>query len=166
MFYKGISKPCLFKSLMELGKLFLIPGANLEHVCLFLHGEDEDLMYHVGKRGEVGWRKSRWMHRRFLPDKSVFLGVTEISREWLDSCPPVKFNFIKILLWYFVTRWFSKWMPKDNCTIVTCQLLREIGYPVNDQVVPTLLWKEISNANDTNSWASWSREEHVSKANS
>jgi len=162
MFYSGLSKPCIFKSLMDLGKLFFIPGANLEHVCLFLHGEDEDLMYHVGKRETVGWRKAKWMHKAFYPDKAVFFGTKSVSKEWIDACPIIKFNFIKILLWYFVTRWFSKWMPKDNCAIVTCQLLRELGYPVNDNVVPTLMWKEINNADDTNIWSSWSREEYAS----
>ena len=154
LFYGGISEPCIFRSVMDLGKLFFVPGAELEHVCLCLKSEDVDIMYHVGKRQKSGWRKAKWFHNNFLPDKAIYFGRTSVDKEWIDSCPTIQFNFIKILLWYFVTRWFSDWMPKDNCTIVTCELLRELGFEVNDQVVPSLLWKDLEDADDNNSWSS------------
>ena len=170
MFYEGISdRQRLFKSIMDLGKLALVPGANIEHVSLCLMNDEEELMYHVGKDLKAGWRRSKWFHNKYLPDRAIYFGRVTVTKEWMESCPSIVFNlinFVKILLWYFVTRWFSNWKPKDNCCMMSCQLLRELGFPVNDQVVPSILWKDLTDANDTNNWSSWRWEDNACETNS
>jgi hypothetical protein len=168
LFYDGISDSCVFKAVMDLGKLVLVPGARMEHCAVFIKFEDgRETCYHVGKGQKSYWVKGTVFHRKFKPDKGIYFGKAEVDINWMKNIKPIRFNFVGILVWYFITRWFTSWKPKDNCVMKACKLLQELQLDVKDHVVPTLLWKElIENANDNNCWESWSRKDHLGKDNS
>jgi hypothetical protein len=167
IFFKGISQGfSWYKFFVDLFKLCLIPGARLEHCAAYLDCDDGfGAVYHTCKNSKSSWKCSKAFFSKFEPDACVFVGRYEFDCGDLhNNIKSIRFNFVSILFWYVVTRWFSKWKPSSNCTMQTVKILRYFGVEVNNHVVPVTLYKELKeNAHDSHCWSSWGWKDNLSR---
>ena len=125
--------------------------AKYDH-CSFMFLEDgaDDIPYvlHVSKRSYAKFVRLAALNKVYKPEKVVYVGETNATPEDIVRIlsPPKKFCVWKTVVWFFFTRWFSKWKPPGGCGVMTCTMLHECGFEVGTYVVPTRLYKEISNA--------------------
>ena len=162
---KSFSGLC-FRLFISFCQLLRLPGTNLEHVAIFVDiPEAGEGVYHVGPHCRSRWCKSR-LYNDMLPVCGVDLGEIEYNTANIDRIQSIistKYNIWGAILWYVLTRWLSDWKPIGNCTMKTCEVLKILGYNVNDHVLPALLWKELKeNADDNNCWESWCWENYAS----
>jgi hypothetical protein len=78
------------------------------------------------------------------PDTWVELGELDVDVAGIDK-NILQFkqgSISKVLLWYFVTRWFGSKKPK-TCTSIVCEILSHCGYHIEKYVLPSEIYKEI-----------------------
>jgi len=120
-------------------------------------GYDEAYILHVSKTmSPPRFVRESVLHKVYTPSNVIYLGDTDKTPKDMEKIVKQRgrFPLYRIILWFFVTRWFSSWKPKDGCCVLCCDLLKECGKPVGRYVRPTELYKELSNADNYTEWAS------------
>ena len=167
IFFDGISEEfSWYKFCINFFKLCLIPGARLEHCAIYLDCDGDFVaVYHTCKGRNSSWKCSKAFLRRFPPDAAVFLGKYDFDCEDLvKNIKPIRFNFISMIFWYTISRWFFSWKPKKNCTMQAIKILRYFDVKVDDHVVPVTLYKELKeNAHHSHCWSSGSWQANLSE---
>ena len=135
----------------------------MEHCGILLQCDDGALaVYHTCKSFKSKFKVANGFLKKYPPDALIYMGNVEIYPEELHSFPSVRFNIISTVIWYFFTRHFFDWKPKDNCTMQTIKLLRYLGVETNDRVIPFNLYKELKeNAHDNDCWESSSWKDYI-----
>ena len=87
---------------------------------------------------------------RFLgsPDFFIDLGMLNVDIAEIDKIISGLYqgSVGKVLLWFFVTRWFGGKKPK-TCATLVCEILRCCGYDIKQCVSPAELYKELVRCN-------------------
>lgn len=108
--------------------------------------EDNDLMLFavVGKAAALANTStiSGWLG---YPDLNIDLGTMDIDWNQVEKLVDGSYRgtVSQVLLWFFLTRFFSKWKPK-TCTTCVCEILRAGKMDINIFVSPAKLLKELN----------------------
>ena len=114
--------------------------------CTIELGENS-LVYLVGKDATFA---STETVERFLgtPDLFIELGRLDVNVTGVDRLISRLYQgtILKVLIWFFITRWFGFRKPK-TCATLVCEILGLCGYRIKRCVSPAELLKEINKCN-------------------
>jgi|15BtaG_2_1085339.scaffolds.fasta_scaffold00107_19 hypothetical protein len=82
------------------------------------------------------------------PDLYICLGELDVDITGIDKIISGLYqgSVRKVLIWFFVTRWFGAKKPK-TCATLVCEILRCCGYEIKQCVSPAELYKELIECN-------------------
>jgi hypothetical protein len=143
--------------------------AQYDHCSLLcLEPGESPKALHRPKRKNAKFVRLSTLNRLYKPETTVYMGETDAEFADIEKYlyPQTRFRVWKIVLWFFITRWFIRWQPAGGCGVLTCKMLNECGFKVGSHVIPTALYKEISDATNFPVRASRRGEVISSRSNS
>jgi len=120
--------------------------ALIEHCAIkLLLDNGQDLVYHVGWRQNSKWVKATAYDKlNFIPLDSIYLGEVNIDQpELLRNIKSVRFGLFIYFFWYLFIRHISNWKPKNNCASKSIEILKLLGYEIDDTPIPIWLWDQL-----------------------
>lgn len=139
----------------------LISNADYDHCSILVIKENDDaLLATIYEKSKAKFRDPRTALSHAQLKAGFYIGEFDESKlkqmkEVMKK--PVYFQRHRIILWYFILRWFTNYKPEGCCTIITCKMLRICGLDIDDYIRPTMLFKELKNADNFISWSSGGR---------
>tara|TARA_Y100001963_G_C6766569_1_gene442611 strand:- start:836 stop:1369 length:534 start_codon:yes stop_codon:yes gene_type:complete len=142
----------------------ILSGSKINHCGVLLSRENSSLILASAKTHRSKFVDSFRYHKADCePCSMLYLGKREVSYEQLFNYieEPYKGDIRGLVWWWFLGRFLLPLMVPPTCALLTCRLLRVMGYQIKDHVQPQTLFKELTSENYSNSWASWSWEDYT-----
>jgi hypothetical protein len=140
--------------------LNLLSGRSINHCGLLLRRNDQALILASAKTHRAKFVDEKAYHKADCPPIiTTKLGTKMVSYEQLFNyvSEPYKGNTRSLAWWWFLGRFTFPLLLPPTCSLLTCRLLRVIGYKVKDHVEPYDLYKELTSENYSNRRTSGSR---------
>jgi len=158
----------LFQSLWRFLAIFIQNRYTIiEHCGIMLECDDGiRALYQTSKGGKSRFRVCNAFLTKYPPDCMIYVGNVDFDPDGLYRFPSVRFNVYSGMLWYWFTRWFSDWKPRENCTMQSSKLLKFLNIQCREHVLPYDLYKELkSNAHDNDCWEGSGWQDYLGKYN-
>jgi hypothetical protein len=133
IFWKNVNPDTCFSAILNAYNVILSIGragrmTSYTHCAVSITFETgQEVLYHVG-----GNSKSRWIYPKVLENwpstKEVSLGTIDVDTMVIKSIGPIRFQLWVYFWWYLMLRWFTKWEPRNNCSMKAAEILTELGY--------------------------------------
>lgn len=121
-------------------------NTDIHHSSLMLERDDKSVMIITGEHHRAKMIDTCWYHENILAPKYIIeLGTFDVSLKQLKNYLRTPYRLKRWDVWVYIliTRFFFPTLLPKTCTLLNCQLLRMIGYKIEDIVIPMLLWKEL-----------------------
>ena len=145
----------------------LVTGDKLQHCGLLLNGSGistEFVTVHKKKKpgrfypSQAVWKINQpqefiYLGKHFVPFERLITFAGDLHSE--DTWSTV--------YWWFVGRFTAPYLTPPTCATITCQFLRLCGIEIGNFIRPQELYEELTNAANSYSWTSRSREDYASE---
>jgi hypothetical protein len=134
-----------------------------------LHQEDKKILLVSDKTHKAKFIDADRFHNRvYAPTHVTYLGEADVSIKQLTDYvgQDYKGDARSLITYCIITRFFMPTLKPLSCALLTSQLLRMCGFDIGHNALPKELFKELTNAVNSNCWTSWSWEDYSSQSNS
>ena len=137
---------------------FFSRSKGIDHCSLIFRVKgDSARVVHIQKKKSAKIVRLSVMLKVYTPIETFSLGDVDMTEAEIRDyfAGDYRFQLWRTVLWFFVTRWFSDWVPSGGCGVVSSKILRDCGFNVNSCVKPIDLYKELEDGNYIISRTSW-----------
>lgn len=140
----------------------LIGRTRVHHTGIMLSREDSTIVLSTSESSRAKFVDEEGFHERGFcnPTHVADLGVANVSIKQLMQFIKVPYRgYRKDMLFYTLfSRFFFPSIIAKSCTLITCEMLRMIGYNIHDYVFPKDLYKDLSKRYPIKTWEEYSQE--------
>ena len=129
---------------------FFSKAKRKDHVAIIIEDDTGAWCTYMGKRFKARFSTIEIAKKCITPVETIYIGEIDCSYDDVEELLnkyAEKFWLWRIVLWFFITRWFSNWKPAGGCAVIVSKMLIELGYDINIVVKPKDLFKELKDGN-------------------
>ena len=116
------------------------------HCCLILKREDNSIILASSNSHRAKFVDTDTYCKRVVtPDTIIDLGMAECSIKQIENFikPYGKLNSPDLVYYSMLGRFLFPSLLTRSCTLIICEVLRIMGYSINDYVLPRDLYKDL-----------------------
>lgn len=140
----------------------LLGRTRIHHTGIMLSRADSTIVLSTSESSRAKFVDEEGFHDRgFCPPTHVAdLGEADVSVKQLMQFIKVPYRgYRKDMIFYVLfSQYFFPSIIAKSCTLITCEMLRMIGYNVKDYVFPKELHKDLSKRYPIKTWEEYTKE--------